>query len=32
MNHLDQICDRTTMESDVRIDLERSFYLLIKAV
>ncbi|CAF0727583.1 unnamed protein product [Rotaria sordida] len=30
-NTLDQICDRTTMDSDLRIDLERSFYFFIKA-
>ncbi|CAF3855536.1 unnamed protein product, partial [Rotaria sp. Silwood1] len=28
---LDQICNRTTMDSDLRIDLERSFYLFVKA-
>jgi hypothetical protein len=30
--HLDQICDRTTMDSDLRIDLEQSFYFFTKAV
>ncbi|CAF4364030.1 unnamed protein product [Rotaria sp. Silwood2] len=28
---LDQICNGTTMDSDLRIDLERSFYLFVKA-
>ncbi|CAF3004950.1 unnamed protein product [Rotaria sp. Silwood2] len=28
---LDQICDRTKMDSDLRIDLERSFYFFIRA-
>ncbi|CAM4785220.1 unnamed protein product [Rotaria magnacalcarata] len=28
---LDNICDRANMDSDIRIDLERSFYLFIKA-
>jgi hypothetical protein len=31
-NNLDQICDRKAMDGDLRIDLERSFYLFIKAV
>ncbi|CAF4592052.1 unnamed protein product [Rotaria sp. Silwood1] len=30
-NALDQICDRTNMDSALRIDLERSFYFFIKA-
>jgi hypothetical protein len=32
INYLDQICDRKTMDNDLRIDLERSFYLFVKAV
>jgi hypothetical protein len=31
-NDLDQIYDRTIIDEDLRIDLERSFYLFIKAV
>ncbi|CAF1581908.1 unnamed protein product [Adineta steineri] len=30
-NALDKVCDRTSMDDDLRIDLERSFYLFIKA-
>ena len=29
---VDQICDNDKLDSEVRTDLERSFYLFIKAV